>query len=86
MVLASHLSLKLNFLNDSEVRRIENLLLSMNLPVNPPNLDISIFIDLMRKDKKNKNNLLNYILLDGIGNSFVRSFMPEEISDFLIHV
>jgi len=58
----------------------------MNLPKDSPKLDISTFVNLMKKDKKNKNNLINYILLDGIGNSLVKGFAPEEISDFLAHV
>ena len=86
MVLASRLSQKLDFLKEDEVARIKNLLKSMNLPVNSPKLDISTFVNLMKKDKKNKNNRINYILLDGIGNSLVKSFVPEEISDFLAHV
>ena len=47
---------------------------------------ISALNEVMKKDKKNKNNRINYILLDGIGNSFVKGFMPEEISEFLAHV
>ena len=86
MVLASRLSQKLDLLKEDEVARIKNLLASVNLPVNSPKLDNSTFVDLMKKDKKNKNNLINYILLDGIGNSLIRGFMPEEISDFLAHV
>jgi len=86
MVLASRLSQKLDLLKEDEVARIKNLLASVNLPVNSPKLDNSTFVDLMKKDKKNKNNLINYILLDGIGNSLVRGFMPEEILDFLAHV
>ena len=35
---------------------------------------------------KNKNNQINYILLNGIGNSLIKGFVPEEISDFLAHV
>ena len=58
----------------------------MNLPVDSPKLDISTFVNLMKKDKKNKNNRINYVLLDGMGNSFVKGFVPEEISDFLAHV
>ena len=57
----------------------------MNLPVDAPKLDISRFVNLMKKDK-NKNNQINYILLDGIGNSLIKGFVPEEISDFLAHV
>ena len=86
MVLASRLSQKLDLLKEDEVIRIKNLLESMNLPTDSPKLDISTFVDLMKKDKKNKNNRINYILLDGIGNSFVKGFMPEEISEFLAHV
>ena len=86
MVLASRLSQKLDLLKEDEVVRIKNLLDSMNLPTDSPKLDISTFVDLMKKDKKNKNNRINYILLDGIGNSFVKGFIPEEISEFLAHV
>ena len=86
MVLASRLSQKLDLLKEDEVGRIKNLLNSMNLPVDAPKLDISRFVNLMKKDKKNKNNQINYILLDGIGKSLVKGFVPEEISDFLAYV
>ena len=76
----------MDLLKEEEVGRIKNLLKSMNLPVDAPKLDISRFVNLMKKDKKNKNNLINCILLDGIGNSLVKGFAPEEISDFLAHV
>ena len=76
----------MDLLKEDEVVRIKNLLDSMNLPTDSPKLDISTFVDLMKKDKKNKNNLINCILLDGIGNSLVKGFAPEEISDFLAHV
>ena len=65
--------------------KITNLLESMNLPIYSPKLDISTFVNLMKKDKKNKNNRINYILLDGIGNSLVKGFVSEEISEFLTY-
>ena len=85
MVLASRLSQKLDLLKEDDVVRIKNLLESMNLPIDSPELDVSTFVNLMKKDKKNKNNRINYILLDGIGNSLVKGFVPEEISEFLAH-
>ena len=54
----------------------------MNLPIDSPKLDISTFVNLMKKDKKNKNNLINYILLDGIGNSLVKGFVPRRFRIF----
>ena len=86
MVLASRLSQKLDLLKEDEVGRIKNLLRSMNLPVDTPKIDIATFVNLMKKDKKNKNNQINYILLNGIGNSLVKGFDAKEIADFLAHV
>ena len=63
MVLASRLSQKLDLLKDDEVGRIKNILRSMSLPVDSPELDISTFVDLMKKDKKNNNDRINFILL-----------------------
>ena len=83
MVMASKLSCEQGYIQNSGVERVTDLLKRFELPVIPPAFSADLFLDLMKKDKKNKDNKLNYILLESIGKAFMKSFEAKEISNFL---
>jgi 3-dehydroquinate synthase len=58
-------------LTEKDVVRIVAILKKSGLPVNPPNISIEKFLDLMRRDKKTKNNDIYLVLLKKIGVSIL---------------
>jgi 3-dehydroquinate synthase len=73
LVLSARLSARLGFLDEREIRPLEELLTRNNLPVAlrfPLLLDA--LLDAMRHDKKARDGALRFVLLDGVGSSFTR--------------
>ncbi len=73
MIMASHLSHKMGFIDLEKFNRIKNLIENFDLPVKFPNIQINEFIDLMSNDKKVKNNLIHFVTLNDVGKS---GFLP----------
>jgi len=79
MVLAAKLSVHMNLLAPSELRRIEALLEFFELPlVAPANMSFSDFIAHMRRDKKNLNGKLRLIIPSEIGLTVIRDDISEQ--------
>jgi len=70
MIMASHMSMQLGFIEEEDFTRIKNILKAVNLPINPPDLSQDQFLDLMASDKKNKNGKISLILLRSLGEAF----------------
>ena len=70
-VMSVTLSLHMGWLTEKDVVRIVAILKKSGLPVNPPNISIEKFLDLMRRDKKTKNNDIYLVLLKKIGVSIL---------------
>lgn len=85
IVLASHLSLKLDLLEQEEFDRIIALLQLATLPITPPKQITSEQIyQLMMSDKKVMAKQLHLILLKKIGHAFVTNeFRNETLQDIL---
>ncbi|MGH8551550.1 MAG: 3-dehydroquinate synthase [Methylococcales bacterium] len=67
---AAHLSHRLGWLTQVEVRRIIDLLQRADLPVSPPReLNADRFLEIMSVDKKNVDGNIRLILLRGIGHA-----------------
>lgn len=80
MVLASKLSVAMNLLEASELRRIENLLTKFDLPlIAPANMGFEEFIKHMRRDKKNIGGKLRLIIPTVIGQSVMRDDISEDM-------
>jgi 3-dehydroquinate synthase len=78
LVAAAQLSFNLGHCQKDLPQRIENVLLSADLPVKiPANLTPSDLIAAMSGDKKKKAGRLRYVLLRGVGDAFV----TDEVSD-----
>jgi 3-dehydroquinate synthetase len=76
MVLAARLSRRLGLLSGDEVARITALLRRARLPVDPPELGIERYFELMAHDKKVEGGRLRFILLRRLGEGFVASDVP----------
>jgi len=80
MVLAAKLSVAMNLLEASELRRIETLLTQFDLPLNAPeNMGFEEFIKHMRRDKKNIGGKLRLIIPTAIGQSVMRDDINEDM-------
>ena len=78
MVLAAKLAIAMNLLEVSDLRRIEALLSAFDLPlVAPKNMGYDEFICHMRRDKKNLEGKLRFILPTAIGHSEIRDDVTE---------
>ena len=79
MVLASKLSVELELLNVSDLRRIESLLSAFDLPLlSPDNMGFDEFICHMKRDKKNLAGKLRFIIPTKIGQSEIFDNITEE--------
>lgn len=81
IVLAAQTSIRKNWLNASEVCRIENLLKAFDLPITAPgHMNFDIFMKHMRHDKKVKAGRIRFVLPQGIGHAVV----SDEVSDDIL--
>ncbi|MDC0182709.1 3-dehydroquinate synthase [Nitrosomonadales bacterium] len=78
MVMAAHLSEQMGWLKKEEYQRIKSLIVSSNLPINPPEISKKDFLDLMQLDKKTKDDQINLVLQQGIGKAILTSDYDEE--------
>lgn len=80
MVLAAKLSVAMNLLEVSDLRRIEQLINAFDLPLIPPStMGYKEFIVHMRRDKKNLAGQLRFILPTAVGCSEIRDDVTEEL-------
>jgi 3-dehydroquinate synthase len=80
MVLAAKLSVAMNLLEVSDLRRIESLLAYFDLPlIAPDNMGFDEFIKHMRRDKKNIAGKLRLIIPTAIGHTEMRDDIKEEM-------
>ena len=78
---AADLSRRMEWITNSDVRRILSLLKRAKLPVVPPKaMDVAQFIDLMSVDKKNVDGKIRLILLESIG----KATLPINIDQSLL--
>ncbi|MBL0142199.1 MAG: 3-dehydroquinate synthase [Betaproteobacteria bacterium] len=76
MMMAARLSARLGRLPDAQVRRLEALIRSAGLPVEPPRLAVDAWLDAMGRDKKNESGRITLILLDGLGAAAIEKGVP----------
>jgi 3-dehydroquinate synthase len=73
LIAASKLSADKNTLTKDHLSRLENLLTTLKLPVRTEITSQETLIQNMLRDKKMKNNLLHFVLLNGFGGPYVSS-------------
>jgi 3-dehydroquinate synthase len=71
MVMAADLSHRLGWIASDDVKRIQQLLRRVGLPVAGPELGADRYLELMRHDKKVADGQLRLVLLQGIGKAVV---------------
>jgi len=79
MVIAARISRGLGLIDDSVVNRIVNLLSRANLPMVAPDLGLDRYLELMGLDKKVDSGRIRFILLRGIGDSFLTADVSREV-------
>ena len=73
MIIEAKLSNYLGFLSLNDYKKIENHFLKSKLEININNMNLEKIIKFMKYDKKNFDNKLTIVLLNGIGKSFIKN-------------
>ena len=71
MMIAATISFKLNYLSLQDLNRIKYHFKSNNLPINKEIMYDNKIFKIIKKDKKNIGNNLNFVLLKKIGKAFL---------------
>ena len=80
MVKAMKISKKMGLIREDDVKRVEALLKILGLPVDVNvEIDTSKFLEIMLRDKKNKDSSLRFVLTKGIGNSIIAGGVKENL-------
>ncbi len=72
MVVAAELSCRLDLCSPQDVAAIRELLVSFDLPVDPPAYSVADYIEAMQRDKKVKEGVLRLVLNRGIGDCLIQ--------------
>ena len=79
MCMAARMSRIMGWLSEADENRVQSLVQSAGLPVNPPQeLSAERFMELMAVDKKVKSGKLRLVLLKGIGKALITSDFDTE--------
>jgi len=81
MVYAARLSSKLKGLSVEDSARIEKLLATLGLPVDAPGLAWSDLRAAMAVDKKTRDGLTKFVLVDRMGHAVLGCEIPEELME-----
>ncbi|MBI5781763.1 MAG: 3-dehydroquinate synthase [Rhodocyclales bacterium] len=79
MLMAAEVSLRLGWLDEDELARIEGLLIRAGLPVRGPGLPVDEMLHWMAGDKKVSGGCLRLVLLQGIGRALVTAEVPPAL-------
>jgi 3-dehydroquinate synthase len=71
MMAAARISSRMGLLEESEVERLERLIMAAGLPVKMPEFDKEAVMQAMRHDKKVRGDKIRFVLLKSIGNAFI---------------
>ncbi len=82
MVMAAKLSVGLGLATPDTEKRVRELLLSIGLPINAPNLSAESFIESMRLDKKVAGERIRFVLVTEIGKVTVKEVNEKELRRF----
>ncbi|MBS3810119.1 MAG: 3-dehydroquinate synthase, partial [Desulfobacterales bacterium] len=82
MSAAARFSVKKGYMSSSEAARLENLLVKLGLPVSIP-ADFNKVTDALARDKKRREDSIHFVLLAGLGKSFVKPLALSELEKML---
>lgn len=80
MVLAADLSEELGLLSNDQHTRLISLLKNMRLPVEQK-IDYPALLDAMKKDKKRRDDHIDMVFLDRIGNAVIKSLPIKQLEE-----
>ena len=80
MVVAAKISETLGKLTSEEIEKIENLIESYGLPINP-DLEADLIFDQLLNDKKREANRIHFVVLNKIGDAVIQDIKLKELSD-----
>ena len=83
MVLAARLSAELGLVPSAQAERIARLVARAGLPVVPPDMPGTRWLELMRHDKKAEAGEIRFVLVDGPGSATVRPAADEVVIDVI---
>lgn len=73
MVLGADLSCRLNYISETDLQRLTQIIKSMNLPITPPKFGSKRYMELMQVDKKTEGGQIRYVVLEKIGKALIKS-------------
>jgi 3-dehydroquinate synthase len=79
MVMAASMAERMGMLSQADKKDITNLLESVNLPTEKPDLNSNDFLESMKRDKKVQDGEIRLILLESIGRAVISNDYPNEI-------
>jgi 3-dehydroquinate synthase len=79
MVLAARTSRRLGHLDDADVARVTAMVARAGLPVSPPHIETSDWLELMGHDKKVESGRLRFVLLKSLGKAYVDADVPRAV-------
>jgi 3-dehydroquinate synthase len=82
MIAAGKLSVSKGLLDNSQLKRITDLLQKVGLPIKIK-ANKNDVMEAITKDKKRRSSKINMVLLDGIGNAVINAVEEEDISNIL---
>jgi 3-dehydroquinate synthase len=82
MVLAAELSVRKKFLDREDLERLRSLLIKYRLPVSLRFQKKAVF-ESLRKDKKKKEETIDFILLKSIGEAFIENIEFDELVEVM---
>ncbi len=86
LLMAADLSCRLGYLNEATVATIESILMEAGLPVkNHPRVTMQKMLENMKVDKKAKDGVLYFILLESIGKAVITADIKTEMLEETIN-
>ncbi len=86
LLMAADLSYRLGYLNEATVATIESILMEAGLPVkNHPRVTMQKMLENMKVDKKAKDGVLYFILLESIGKAVITADIKTEMLEETIN-
>jgi 3-dehydroquinate synthase len=85
MMAAAKISSRMGILDESEVVRLERLIIAAGLPAQMPELDKEKVTQAMQHDKKVRGDKIRFVLLKSIGNAFISNEVdPALVEEVLV--
>jgi 3-dehydroquinate synthase len=82
MVAAARLSVKKGLLTQVEAERLEKLIAAYGLPVKIT-VDKARLIEAMKKDKKREQEMINFVLLSGLGSAVIEGIEIKQLEEIV---